>query len=119
MPTKPKLRLRCALPSKLQRSRSRFRYRNAQKQPTQNTVAKKRAGQEDAGSVCLFANRAGVADDLPAHVARSLTAGVRIVCDIVKSLKDANEAASKHQSRLPRRRQSPSAFDSHVQYIVT
>jgi hypothetical protein len=30
-----------------QRSRSRFRWPNAQKQPTRNIVAKKRAGQRD------------------------------------------------------------------------
>ena len=42
--TRPKLRLHFAKPSESQRSRSRFRWRHAQKQPTQNTVAKKRAG---------------------------------------------------------------------------
>ena len=41
-------------PSKPQRSRSRFLYRNAQKQPTRNTAARKRAGQEDVDSAYLF-----------------------------------------------------------------
>src|SRR6201995_4629108 len=51
---RPKLRLRSARPSKSQRSRSRFHWRHAQKQPTRNTVAKKQAGQEDVDSTCLF-----------------------------------------------------------------
>ena len=39
--TRAKLRLRSAKPSESQRSRSRFRLKNARKQPTQNTAAKK------------------------------------------------------------------------------
>ena len=50
------MRLHFAKPSESHESRNRFRYRNAQKQPTQNTVAKKRAGQEDVDSDHLFAN---------------------------------------------------------------
>src|SRR5262245_20493811 len=50
VPRRRKLRLRSAKPSESQKSRSRFRWRNAQKQPTRNTVAKKRAGQEDVDS---------------------------------------------------------------------
>src|SRR3974390_3033447 len=46
-PTKYKFRLRSAKPLESQRSRSRFHWRNAPKQPTQNTAAKKRAGWED------------------------------------------------------------------------
>jgi tetratricopeptide (TPR) repeat protein len=51
---RPKLRIRSRKPSESQRSRRRFRRRNAQKQPTWNTVAKERAGQEDVDSDCLF-----------------------------------------------------------------
>jgi hypothetical protein len=51
---RPKLRLRSAQPSKSQRSRSRFHWRHAQKQPTRNTVAKKQAGQEDVESIYLL-----------------------------------------------------------------
>jgi len=47
VPTRLKLRVRSAKPLESQRSRSRFRSRNAQKQATQNTVGKKRPGQED------------------------------------------------------------------------
>ena len=43
-------------PSESQRSRIRFRTRNAPKQPTRNTVAKKRAAQEDVDSDYLFGN---------------------------------------------------------------
>jgi hypothetical protein len=50
------LRLRSVKPSKSQRSRSRFLWRNAQKQPMQNIVAKKRARREDVDSDYLFAN---------------------------------------------------------------
>jgi len=39
---------------RIARSRSRFCWSNALKQPTQNTAAKKRAGQEDVDSDCLF-----------------------------------------------------------------
>src|SRR5208337_1626240 len=52
--TRPKLRLHFAPPSESQRSRSRFHSRNAPKQPTQNTIAKKQAGQEDTDSDYLF-----------------------------------------------------------------
>src|SRR6516162_299019 len=52
----PELKLRFAQPSESQRSRNRFRYRNAPKQPTRNIVDKKRAGQEDLDSDYLFAN---------------------------------------------------------------
>jgi hypothetical protein len=38
------------------REASRFRYRNAQKRPTRNTVAKKRAGREAEDSDYLFGN---------------------------------------------------------------
>jgi hypothetical protein len=41
-------------PSEPQKSRSRFRSRNAQKQPTQNTAAKKQARQENVESDYLF-----------------------------------------------------------------
>src|SRR5262249_35747771 len=54
--TRPKLRLLSAKPSESQRSRSRFRCRNVQKQPTQNIVGKKRAGQEETRSDYLFGN---------------------------------------------------------------
>src|SRR6516225_6772717 len=54
--TRLKLRLRSAPPSTQQRSRSRFHWRNVQKQPMQNIAGKKRAGQEDVDSDCLFAN---------------------------------------------------------------
>src|SRR6516164_4673793 len=50
-PTKYKFRLRSLKPSESQRSRSRFHWRNAPKQPTQNTVAKKRAHHEDVMDV--------------------------------------------------------------------
>src|SRR5208337_4099246 len=43
-----------ALPSALQRSRSRFHCRNAPKQLTRNTIAKKQTGQEDTDSDYLF-----------------------------------------------------------------
>ena len=56
VPTRPRLMLRSVQPSAPQRSRSRFHSRNAQKQPTQHTAAKKRAGQEDAGSDYLLAD---------------------------------------------------------------
>src|SRR5208282_276191 len=52
--TRRKLRLRSAKPSESQRSRSRFHCRNAPKQLTQNTIAKKQAGQEDTDSDYLF-----------------------------------------------------------------
>src|SRR6201995_6188774 len=51
---RPKLRLRSAKPSISQRSRSRFHWRHAQKQPTRNIVAKKQAGQEDVESIYLL-----------------------------------------------------------------
>jgi hypothetical protein len=51
-----KLRLRSAKPLESQRSRSPFRYRNAQRQPTRNIAAKKRAGQKVVDSDCLFGN---------------------------------------------------------------
>jgi hypothetical protein len=51
-----KSRLRSARPSEQQPSRSRFRYRDAPKQATQNTVAKKRVRQEDVHSDYLFSN---------------------------------------------------------------
>src|SRR4029077_10799512 len=53
---RPKLRPRSAKPSESQGSRSRFRYRNALKEPTQNIAGKKRAGQQDVDSDYLFAN---------------------------------------------------------------
>jgi hypothetical protein len=42
------------LPSESHGSRSPFRWRNVQKQPTRNTIAKKQAGQEDTDSDYLF-----------------------------------------------------------------
>ena len=42
------------MPSESQRSRIRFHWRHAQKQPTRNTVAKKQAGQEDVDSNYLY-----------------------------------------------------------------
>jgi hypothetical protein len=45
-----------ARPSESQKTRNRFSWRNAQKQPTRNTVAKKRAGREDVDSDYLFGN---------------------------------------------------------------
>src|SRR6266481_1046460 len=51
-----KSRLRSAQPSESQRTRSRSRWRNAPKPPTQNTIAKKRARQESMGSDYRFAN---------------------------------------------------------------
>jgi hypothetical protein len=54
--TTSKLRLHFAPPSELQRNRSRFHWRNAQKQPTENTVAKKRVRWEDVDSDYLFGN---------------------------------------------------------------
>jgi hypothetical protein len=45
-----KLRLRSTRLSESQRSRSRFHWRNAQKQPTRNIADKKRARREDADS---------------------------------------------------------------------
>jgi serine/threonine protein kinase len=54
---RPKLRLHSAQQSKPQRSRNPFRYRNAPKQPTRNTIAKKRAGQEGVESGCHFDSR--------------------------------------------------------------
>jgi hypothetical protein len=56
VPTQPKLRPRSAQPSESHMSRSRFRWRNAQKQPTQNIAGKKRARQEEVDSDYLFAN---------------------------------------------------------------
>src|SRR5215469_2219260 len=56
VPTRPKSRLRLAKPSELQRSRSRFRWRNARKQPMRSTFARKRADQEDLDSDYLFAD---------------------------------------------------------------
>src|SRR5260370_16978542 len=53
---RPKLRLRSAQPSTPDGCRSRFHWRNGQKQPTQNIAAKKRARQEDADSDYLFDN---------------------------------------------------------------
>ena len=53
-PMNPKLRLRSAKPSESQRSRSRFRWRNARKQPMRNIAGKKRAAQEDVDSDYLF-----------------------------------------------------------------
>jgi len=50
------LALHFAKLSESQRSRSRFGWRNAQKQPTQNTAAKKRAGWEDVDFDYLFNN---------------------------------------------------------------
>ena len=50
----PQMKLRFAKPSEPQRSRSRFCLRNAHRPATQNTVAKKQAGQEDADSDYLF-----------------------------------------------------------------
>ena len=52
--TRPRLNPRFARPSESQRSRNRFCGRNAPKQRTQNTVAKKRAPQEDVDSDSLF-----------------------------------------------------------------
>ena len=46
---RPKLRLRSAKPSKSQRSRSRFRWRNARKQPTQNTARQKASASGGRG----------------------------------------------------------------------
>ena len=54
VPRGPKLRLRFAKPSESQGSRSRFHCRNALKQLTRNTIAKKQAGQEDTDSDYLF-----------------------------------------------------------------
>jgi hypothetical protein len=54
--TRPKSRPHSAKPSESQRSRNRFRYRNAPKEPTQNTVGKKRARQKDVDSDYLFGN---------------------------------------------------------------
>src|SRR5271165_1617025 len=54
--TRPKLRLRSAKLLKPRGSRSRFRCRNAQEQPTKNTAARKRVRQEDADSAYLFGN---------------------------------------------------------------
>ena len=48
--TKPKLRLQFAKPSESQSSKSRFRWRNAHKQPTRNIAAKRRMRQEDVDS---------------------------------------------------------------------
>src|ERR1700752_237107 len=53
-PTKYKFRLRSPKPSESHGGRSRVRYRNAPKEPTRNTVAKKRACQEDVDSDYLF-----------------------------------------------------------------
>ena len=47
VPRRAKLSLHFAKLSESQRSRSRFRWKNAQKRPTQNIAGKKRAGQED------------------------------------------------------------------------
>src|SRR4029077_17742602 len=54
--TRPRLRLRSARPVESQSSRSRFRWRNARKQPTQNIADKKPARQEDVDSDYLFDN---------------------------------------------------------------
>src|SRR5215469_3785957 len=54
---RPKLRLRFAPPSTQQSSRKRFRWKNAQKQLTRNTFAKKRAGREVGDSDYLFGDR--------------------------------------------------------------
>jgi tetratricopeptide (TPR) repeat protein len=56
VPTKPRLRLRSAQPSVLQRRRSRFHSRNAPKEPTQNIAGKKRERQEGADFDYLFSN---------------------------------------------------------------
>src|SRR5262249_39128922 len=53
---RPKLRLRSGPPLAQQRSRSRFRWRDAPRQRTPNTVAKKRADQEDVDFDYLFGN---------------------------------------------------------------
>jgi hypothetical protein len=52
--TRPKLRRRSTMPSESHSSRSPFRWRNARKQPTQNTVAKRQVRQENVDSNCLF-----------------------------------------------------------------
>ena len=51
-----KLRLRSPPPLKPRGSRSRFRYRNAQKRPTRNIAGKKRVGLEVLDFDYLFAN---------------------------------------------------------------
>jgi hypothetical protein len=73
------LRLRSAQPSKSQKSRSRFHWQHAQKQPTRNTVAKKQAGQEDLESIYLLIEliaRPRVGSGLPPHNPSELGAGV-------------------------------------------
>jgi NAD(P)-dependent dehydrogenase (short-subunit alcohol dehydrogenase family) len=45
-----------AFADRSQRNRSRFHWRSAPKQPTRNTVARKRAGQEDVDFDYLFGN---------------------------------------------------------------
>jgi hypothetical protein len=52
--TRLKLKLRSVQPSESQRIKSRFRLRNAQKQPMQNIAGKKRARQEGMDSDYLF-----------------------------------------------------------------
>ena len=54
--TRPKLKFRFAQPSESQRSRSRFRSRNAPKEPTQNIAGEKGAGQEDVDSDSYIAS---------------------------------------------------------------
>jgi hypothetical protein len=55
--TRLKLSLHFARLSESQRSRSRLRYKNAQKQPTQNTAGKEPVPQEDVDSDYPFGNR--------------------------------------------------------------
>ena len=59
MRTKLKLRLPSLQPSARQRSRSRFLWHNEPRQVTQNTVVKRRAGQEDVHSDYLFVDAKG------------------------------------------------------------
>jgi hypothetical protein len=54
--TKPKFRLAFVQPSALQGNGNRFSRRNAPKQPTRNTVGKKRVRQEDMDFDYLSAN---------------------------------------------------------------
>ena len=71
--TKPKFRLAFVQPSALQGNGNRFSRRNAPKQPTRNTVGKKRVRQEDMDFDYLFGNflpRPDFFNDLNCRVVR-------------------------------------------------
>src|ERR1700722_4452511 len=88
-----KLRLRSAKPSRLQESRSRFHWRRAQKQPTQNIVAKERVLQEVVDSDYRFGSVAVVRADSP----HTLDASLAWIAGVL----GLPEASAKQQKNRP------------------